>query len=98
CYGRGDQGAVDLPSDRRRDPPERPGLRRLGFADDDRDAAVPSGPDRRIDGDLAEERDAEPLALTHRASVGEDLRPLAAVRTEEKRHVLDDPQDRDVDL
>src|SRR5688572_25452316 len=69
-----------------------------GIEHDDRLTLVAPDHDFRIDGDLAEERNAEHLRGLAATAVSEDLFPLAAVTADEVAHVLHDPEDRDVDF
>src|SRR3546814_3916302 len=71
-------GAVDL------------GVRAVGVADDDWMAAVRCLADLDVERDLAEKLDAELGRLLARAAMAEDVALMAAFRTLEVTHVLDD--------
>src|SRR5262245_41779121 len=74
----------------------RMGRRRIAL--DDRPPRVSALADRRVQGDLAEERDRKTRRLAPASSVSEDVGPVAAVRTVEEAHVLHDSEDRNSDL
>jgi len=68
------------------------------LADDDRPAAVGGLADRGVERDLAEEVAAHLLRRRARAAMVEDIGALAAMGAAEIAHILDDPEDRHVDL
>ena len=67
-------------------------------ARDDGRAAVGSVADDDVERHFAQERNAERLGLAAGAGVREDVGASAAMRAEEKAHVLDDAEKRSVDL
>src|SRR5215472_4226824 len=70
----------------------------LRLARDDGPAGVAAEGDLRVERDLPEEGDVQLLGRPATAPVLEDLLAVAALRAEVVRHVLDDPEDRHVDL
>src|SRR6266849_1110134 len=70
-------------------------LGRGGFwvADEDRAAFVPAGDDVCVERNLSQEWNAQVLAHLSSAAVAENIRSLAAMRTDEHAHVFDDAED-----
>src|SRR6202023_180264 len=81
-----------------RDMAEGVGVRSLGLGDHDRHAAVAAEDDLGIERDRPQEGGAEELGGPLAAALLEDVGDLAAVRADERRHVLDDADHRHVDL
>ena len=82
----------------RRDVAQR--LRRWMFrvAHDDRNAGVAAGAHCFLDRDLTEQRDTELGRELLAATTAEDVVAMAAIGTDEARHVVDDAEHRRVDL
>ena len=69
-----------------------------GHAGDDRAPVIGIGADGDVERHFAEERNAELFGLLARPSVRKDVRPPAAMRTDEVAHILDHAEQRDFDL
>src|SRR6266571_4790330 len=76
---------------------ERPGARGLGSRDDDGCPAVRVLADSLLEGDRAEEGNAEALGGRLGAAVAEDLVPVAAAWADVPAHVLDQAERRHVE-
>src|SRR5690606_19173754 len=73
-------------------------LRAVGLSGDDRQARVRSFTDVHDERHFAQKRHTEPLGFLPCTAMGENIRPLAAMRTDKIAHVLDDAEHRHIDL
>src|ERR1700687_573542 len=85
---------ADLASDR---PVDR-GMRPIRLAVDDGRPRIRGGANRHVQRDLAQKRHAKPLGLVPWGAVTEDVRFGAAMRALEIAHVLDNAENRHIDL
>src|SRR5690606_1238225 len=74
------------------------GLLPLGLDRDDWRAPVREFANARIERNLTQKAHAEPLRLVGGTPMAERLGPAAAMRARQIAHVLDDPENGDVDL
>ena len=88
----------DLERRLRRDVHEPLRVLRVGARDDHRHAGVTAEADPRVDRNLAEELGADLLREPLAAAVAEDLVVVTARRALVVAHVLDDAEDRNLDL
>src|ERR1700730_12688048 len=84
---------------------DRPGNRKVGSCDaalrisgDDRASRVPPERDLGIERNLSEERNLQELRGLLSAAMLDDLLAMSTLRTDEVGQVLDNPEDRNVDL
>ena len=82
----------------RRDVFERHSRVRLRIRNDNRQAGISTGPDRGIDWDATQERNAKLLGRPLSPAMRKNFSPFATVPADEETHVLDDAQQWDIDL
>src|ERR1700675_3550469 len=73
-------------------------VRAVRLALHDRRSRIGGDADRHVQRDLAQKRHRKPLRLMPRPAVPEDIRACAAMRALEVAHILDNAEDRHIDL